>query len=87
MSEAFKVAVRHSFNDHEGCDKEWCRSLSDDEATRSQAFKRLPYGKALFGTVLLRLILGLFDVVGSVKVCIGGWHMVGTRRIASRYTI
>lgn len=69
MSEAFKVAVRHAFNDHEGCDKEWCRSLSDDEATRSQAFKRLPHGKPLFGTVLLRLILELFEVVGSIKVC------------------
>ena len=69
MADGFKVAVNHAFDDHSGCSKEWCKSLSDCETVRAQSFARLPFKKPLVGGKLKSLLLGLMETSCSEEVC------------------
>jgi hypothetical protein len=77
ISKGFAVAIDHAFDKHDGCSKDWCKSLSEDEKIRAQAFKRLPRGKPLKGTVLRRMLLEMANKYVSPEICkrlAHGWH-------------
>ena len=66
-----------AWSQHDGCSKDWCKSLSEDEKIRAQAFKRLPRGKPLKGTVLRRMLLEMANKYVSPEICkrlAHGWH-------------
>jgi hypothetical protein len=78
MNKAAEVAVHHAFDDHSGCDKAWCTSISDDAQVRDGPhFQRLPHQKPLVGKKLLSLLLEMVDKVMSPEICkrlIHGFH-------------
>jgi len=69
MHKAFKVAINHAFNDHSGCNVEWCTSLSSDPVKKATAFNRLPQKKPLVGKKLLSLLLDMVDEFCPPTVC------------------
>ena len=75
MSNGFIIAINHTFDKHDGCDKEWCKALSDDPNKKPHT--RLPHGKPLVGPMLRKLLLDMVKKHCPPSVCkrlSHGWH-------------